>query len=361
MSPSVLYDGWPLVRQPLGPAAVHLSALLAVHPVGVDALLALPEEPPDWLSTQVVSHVLPLADSPASRLRWEQRLLPALGEEVGADCIHMTSMGAPFFSRLPVLVSPTGYGTQEEPSGLRARLLQSIGIGGAARASAWLWPSDLPAPQPAPVNQVSLSPLVHPVFFQAAGGRIPAELQASGLPETYILYHGPGSFSAMRFVLEAWSWAALPLGGGLPLLLLGLTDAVRQQLKDFLAGSDLEKTVIALGDCSPGHLPWIYQHCEAYFHPASVSPWGDAVRQALACGKPVVAAASPGMDALVGSAAYLAPGDDRRALGAALLSVIVETSLGEELANKARQRAEEWSGNEFVRELGDFYLRLASG
>jgi hypothetical protein len=305
--------------------------------------------------------------NPVGRMRWVQRVLPTLGAELDVACIHLTTMEAPFFSRLPILISPAGFGADDPPSGFRARLGKSIGSGGAARASASLWPMDLPAPQPALANLVCLPPLTNRHFLPApgsqagGGGQALAELRTLGLPETYILYHGPGSISMLRLVMEAWSWAAQALGGELSLVLLGLNEAERLQLKNLLSGSDLAKTVIALEQCPPALLPWIYQRCEVYFHPAPVSPWGDPVRQALACGRPVVAASSPAMEALVGPAAYLAPAGDGRALGAALISVVVETSLGEDLAGKARQRAEAWSTDAFSQKLGEIYRRFALG
>ena len=45
--PIVLYDGWPLVFAPNNPAALHLLAVLAQHPPGFAAHLALPDAAPE--------------------------------------------------------------------------------------------------------------------------------------------------------------------------------------------------------------------------------------------------------------------------------------------------------------------------
>ena len=104
----------------------------------------------------------------------------------------------------------------------------------------------------------------------------------------------------------------------------------------------------------------IYQGCSALFHPAPLSPWGGAVSWALACGKPVVAAESALTDALVGPAAYLAPLDDARALGAALITVLVEEEVAEKLSLAAQKQAAGWHSPAFGQELLAAYQEILS-
>jgi glycosyltransferase involved in cell wall biosynthesis len=94
------------------------------------------------------------------------------------------------------------------------------------------------------------------------------------------------------------------------------------------------------------------------FHPAPIAPWGAPERHALACGKPVVASENLFSDALFGPAAYLAPAGDARALGAALITVVVEDSVAENLSQAARQRAESWLDQGFGQKLYEAYLLL---
>jgi glycosyltransferase involved in cell wall biosynthesis len=94
------------------------------------------------------------------------------------------------------------------------------------------------------------------------------------------------------------------------------------------------------------------------FHPASEPVWGGPIRHALACGKPVVASHDPQTSHLVGPAAYLAAGDDGRALGAALITVIVEEEVAETLAGAARARASTWSGAAYSQALSGAYQRI---
>ncbi len=82
----------------------------------------------------------------------------------------------------------------------------------------------------------------------------------------------------------------------------------------------------------PPEIPALYRRASALFHPAPVTPWGGPVRHALASGAPVVALETGLSSAMVGPAAYLVPGEDDRAMGAALITVIVEDEVREQLS-----------------------------
>jgi hypothetical protein len=75
----------------------------------------------------------------------------------------------------------------------------------------------------------------------------------------------------------------------------------------------------------------------------------------------VVALEDRRIDALVGPAAYLVPdqpGKNARALGAALVTLIVEESVGAALGSAARWRAAAWDGQAFSQALGNAYQEL---
>jgi len=45
----VLYDGWPLVRNPTSPGSLHLLAILENLPDDIDPIVAFPESVPMWV------------------------------------------------------------------------------------------------------------------------------------------------------------------------------------------------------------------------------------------------------------------------------------------------------------------------
>jgi glycosyltransferase involved in cell wall biosynthesis len=162
------------------------------------------------------------------------------------------------------------------------------------------------------------------------------------LPESFVLYHGPTSETALRGLLSAWSWAAGPVGEVFPMVVAGLDDPSRMLLERLAVSYCVSDSVQILPDLPPAGIAALYQRCTVVFHPAQPAPWGDPLLHALACGKPVVSIETGANDLRLGAAAYLAPAHDARALGAALLSVLVEDSVRDMLSAAAVQRALAW-------------------
>ena len=373
----IIYDGWPLVRQPLGPAALHLLALLAYLPSEVEPVVALPAPPPGWLKDSL-THVHATPDTDFAHLEWEQRRLPQLARALDASLLHLTTPTAPLFG-LPIsVISPGSFNEHhrnrerpalKDPKPLNLRLRESLAGGGLSRARGIFWPAGLPQPGlPTPI--FSLPQVVHPSFIptRGPGGEVndnnsPSAgggLQTVDLPETYVLYHGPTSAYWLERTLQAWSWAASSIGEYYPMLLLGLDCQARRTLARLEAKFNVSGSVRALPSLSPEDIPALYRGCSALFHPTPLSPWGGPVNSALVCGKPVVAAESALADALVGPAAYLAPQDDARALGAALITVVVEEEVAERLSLAALQQAAGWHSPAFGQELLAAYQEILS-
>jgi glycosyltransferase involved in cell wall biosynthesis len=79
---------------------------------------------------------------------------------------------------------------------------------------------------------------------------------------------------------------------------------------------------------------------------------------ALSSGIPVVSIEDSRTDALVGPAAYLAQPDDPRALGAALITVLVEGGVAERLSQAGRERTASWSLQAFAEALSKAYAKI---
>lgn len=353
---TVLVDSWSLVYQPNSPAALHLLALVANHPQQAKVILALPGEAPDWLPANLSLLIQPTPDSAAARLLWEQRALPELAKRVKADVVHLFGMHPALFTSIPTLVSPAEYPETARVAGFISRLRVSLSAGGMARGGSLLWPSDLPE-APAQTRSLLSAP-VSPLVAEESGVSIRAELASLDLPETYILYHGPAGEEELRRLLEAFSWAAGPLGSEYPLVVLGLDAAGRSRLEVLLREYGLESRVRLLPLVKPGVIPEIYRRSTVVFHPAETTAWGGPLRLALATARPLVAGETALADALVGPAAYLAALTQPRALGAALITLVVETELAERLSIAARQRAARWEALTFREGLWKVYCAL---
>ena len=363
---SILYDGWALAHQPNHPAAIHLLTLLHYHPADLPARLALPAVSLHPIPESIQTHLIPVKADLRGRLDWEQRILPNLSKQVNAACLHLTSPYSPLFGSARVLVSPCDYlgdlSLRALPTerGLTAHLRTAMGQGGLSRARAILWPDDLPDPG-LPASKVTLPPVVHPAFLDKNLDRQLYQndlLEGLDLPDTYILYQGPGDRSALEDLLAAWSWAAGPLGDNYPLLILGLNPQEQAMCTQLAATRDLQSTIHTLPALSVEALAALFHNCSAVFHPTPYSAWGGTARAALICEKPLVALESPALSALVGPAAYLVPqkqATSSRAMGAALITVVVEENIADDLAQAARKRTTNWNGEQFGKQLAKIY------
>jgi hypothetical protein len=355
----VLLDGWPLINNPDSLAAGHLLTLLTCQPEDVETVLALPGEAPEWLRGKFTLVARPMQDSLRQRFVWEQRSIPALAKELHADLVHLSGAAPALFTSIPNLLSPVDVIEPVRSTGFYPRLRLAFSAGGMRCLGGLVWPSDLPAPAGGrPVFLVSPAP---PFGWFTDDEGEPEDIRRLDLPETYVLYHGPGRSAELQGLLEAYHWAAGLVGEDYPLLILGLDEAGRQHLSRLLPDYGLLDCVHVLPRVSPYSIPWLYRKCSVLFHPAAIAPWGNPLRNALAFGKPVVAGETALSDALVGPAAYLAALEKPRELGAALLTVIVEEELAGQLAAEGALRAASWQIEPFRRGLGDVYRKVRDG
>ena len=72
----VLYDGWPLVRDPISPSSLHLLAILGNLPGEIDSIVAFPEPVPKWLG-DIPADIRPIPNTPSGLLRWDPTRIDA--------------------------------------------------------------------------------------------------------------------------------------------------------------------------------------------------------------------------------------------------------------------------------------------
>lgn len=344
----ILFDGWPLIYASDSPAGLHLLALLERLPPTMQGTLVLPDVEPDWLSALlddlpgrivVLRHKPSIKNTEWGRLAWEQRVLPETVQRYGAVSLYTCGDGVSLLARGDINFSPAAFPEEDRPRGLTARLRQALGRGGSAQART-LWPADLPPL----AGTRAFSPFASRVFqtHHPDDDLYNLNGQKLKLPENFVLYHGPGSQIALNRLLASWTWAAGPIGQVYPLVVAGLDETTRNRFEQLSREFNVSSSVQTLPNLPPHSTAALYQRCTVLFHPTKPAPWGDPLLNALACGKPVVSIDCPEADQRLGPAAYLAPAGDSRALGAALLSVIVEESVSELLSSESVKRMLTW-------------------
>ncbi len=330
----IAINGWPLMRQPSSPAALHLRELLDMLAAAEPPINLLVLHPGDQLESPPAVDTRGLGGSRSSwgRLRFEQSLMPRAAAQAGADVLLSTLPGGAL--RSPV---PQAFVSRPQPAPVRSSLLERLrwalgtaGMHGAAAAYSY---ADLPLAARMNVKLRRLAPSVGPRFRPVEESDDRARRSAYDLEAGYVLCHG-ATRESVPTLLAAWTWVEGSMGDAVPLVLLGLDAELKALAAHVAADLDLEDSVINRPEVDFESLPAIYRGAEACLHPGT-SETGQELRWALASGIPIAAPETADTRAVCGDAAYLSPPGDARGLGAACLTLLVEP---DEVARPLRQK-----------------------
>ena len=287
--------------------------------------------------------------TPDGRLTWEQKLLPDLAREVGANLLHSLTGSLPLTTPLPCVISPAAF--DAGPGGsLLTRIVAALGHGGSSLARALFWPEGLPEPaEDAPV--LRLPNTIHSAF--SSGNSTSADAAS----EPYIFCPGPVRGDALEYLAAVWGKICAGLGEDWALAVDGISNADAQAIRQ-QSGSTAQ--VWPALSHSPTDRARLMQNAAVVLCAGTPSPWGDPMLQALACGRPVAAEENEWNALRAGPAAYLTPPGDARLLGAAALTLAVEESVAEALAEAALVRAQTLRSESFPDRLLQAYWKILS-
>jgi glycosyltransferase involved in cell wall biosynthesis len=116
-----------------------------------------------------------------------------------------------------------------------------------------------------------------------------------------------------------------------------------------------------IGAVAEADKPTLYQGASCFVFPSGYEGFGLPPLEAMACGVPVVTTGAGSLAEVVGNAAYLVPDPtDARKLGAAIISVIVDTDLARELRARGLKQASRFSWAQTARETLRIYQCAAN-
>ncbi|MDX1600951.1 MAG: hypothetical protein R3191_05505 [Anaerolineales bacterium] len=341
----LVVNAWPLCVEPQSMPAFHLLELLEelkeVEP-GLQITLIGPQ--PTQLDRPAGSEFIS-ADLPVGewgRLRFEQRALPRLAGKNEGDVLLSLTDSAPLRSPMPV-IALTVRDSASDSDGFLFRLRRAIGQAGLAGAAArWRW-SDEPLSEGDSTTQVL--PTVSPRFRATDPGDDREVRSELNLPLGYVLCLG-AELLDLPVLLAAWTWVDASVGDAYPLTFVGLSEAGRHYVGERSTELNVRESVLVLEEVGFEQLPAIYRGADAFLHPG-YSLTGQELRWALATGVPIACAETPYASSLLGEAAYLAPSDNTRSLGASCLTLLVEhQEVAKPLREKGLMRAAEYHGQE---------------
>jgi glycosyltransferase involved in cell wall biosynthesis len=132
------------------------------------------------------------------------------------------------------------------------------------------------------------------------------------------------------------------------------------RLHRLVAERDLGAHVEFLGRRSKEELITLYQRCAIFVFPSTEESFGMPLVEAMACGAPIIASRSAATPEIAGDAALLCDAGSPAALSHAILAVLDEAPLREDLQRRAIARARDFSWQDCARRTAAV-LRAAAG
>lgn len=374
----IALNGWFLSHDTQSGSGRYARALLRWLPrvAPEHELVAIAPEAPTATDLDADARITwvtaPTSQGNWGKLLFEQVHFPRACAEQGADLAHVPYWAPPLRSPVPVVttvhdVIPLLF--PEYRGSLLARAYTAL-VSAAARGSQLVLTDSDASRQDIlrllrlPAERVRAIPLAADEIFQPSDAFLAdaAVRQAHQLPEAYVLTLGGFDVRKnVRGLLAAWTWVANALGDSYPLVIAG--DPPRPDgrlfpdVRRLVVELGLTDSVIFAGAISQDDLPAVYRGAAVFVYPSRYEGFGLPVLEAMACGTPVVACQAASIPEVAGDAAYLVDPDDTRALGAAILTPIVNPDFAEGMKQRALARAAQFSWERTARETAEAYVQ----
>ncbi len=310
---------------------------------------------------------------PVARIAWEQGRLPFLLRTSGARLYHGLAFIVPLSTRhIPLVVTVHDLSFVHFPETLppaKALYLKWLTRTSVRRAHHVIAVSestrrDVIAWSGIPARKVSTVPNgVSPRFRPLPPDEVRAWREKKGLPARFILYVGTlQPRKNVDTLIRAYArWRGRARTSPPPLILAGAKGWYYEDLFRLTASLGLEEAVHFPGYIPPEELPYWYNAATLFAYPSLFEGFGLPVLEAMACGTPVVAAATSALPEVVGDGGLLLPPKDVDAWAQALASLLSDPARRDELRGRGLQRAKRFSWERTARETVAVYHRLLDG
>jgi len=161
-----------------------------------------------------------------------------------------------------------------------------------------------------------------------------------GLPDRYILYLGSNKpHKNLIRLIAAFAQSASKN----KLVIAGHWDNRHQEPRRYVEQYDLQEQVVFAGPVSEADLPALYSGAVLFVFPSLYEGFGLPVLEAMACGAPVACSNTPGLQEAAGDAAILFDPLDVESLTEAIISVVADEELRQDLRAKGMAQAARFS------------------
>lgn len=139
------------------------------------------------------------------------------------------------------------------------------------------------------------------------------------------------------------------------LVIAGMKDFKYQELFSMVKALNLTDEVIFTGRVEQQDLPLLYNGAELFVYPSYAEGFGLPPLEAMACGTPVITSNTTSLPEVVGNAGVLIDPWNVEELGNAMLKVISDDKLKQELKERGLKQSKKFSWNKAAEKLLECY------
>ncbi len=306
---------------------------------------------------------------PLRRILWEQAALPLLARQLQLDLLHGAVNVSPALAPCPTVVTVHDLSFMRYPQAfppvqrayLRSQVRRSLRAARRVIAVSEATKRDVVALFGVPASLIDVVYNgVDASFRPAPAAEVEAFRRRLGLPPRFILHLGTlePRKNLPRLVR---AFARVQAGdSGQPAVKLVLAggagwdyDAIYAEV----ARQGLEQEVLFPGYIADEELAWWYRAAAVFVYPSLLEGFGLPVLEAMACGAPVVTSNVSSLPEVAGDAALLVDPTSVDALAEALLRLLDDAALAEEMAARGPAQAAHFPWSRTAAETAAVYRR----
>lgn len=368
-------DATPLPPQPVGAGnyIIQLIRALATSKAEFEFVIYAQESGRELIAAPLspnLEWVIVPDQSPGIRLIWEQAFLPKVVKKSGVQILHSLHYTRPMNLSCASVVTfhDMTFFLFPQLHTYFKRIFFPLAIRQSARkADALIAVSE--STRQDSIRLLRISPnKIHTVrsgineeyHLITEPSLLEACRQKYNLPEKFILFVGMVEpRKNLPLLLNVYAKLALQVDCP-PLVVVGrfgwMVEDIFQQVRKL----NLQNKIHFTGYIPGQDLPIVYNLAQIFVYPSIYEGFGFPPLEAMACGTPVITSAVSAMLEHVGDAGMLVPPQDEEALLQAMLSVLTDRVLHQQLSIKGQAQAKQFTWQRTAQETLNLYRQIAT-
>lgn len=307
------------------------------------------------------------------KVLFEQRSYPQAVKQSGADIAHVPYWGPPLSSPARLVTSILDVipvALPEYSSGLRARLYTSL-VRAASRGAAHTITisnaakSDIIKYLELPEDTITTTYLAaDEAYHPRMGAERDAAVRAKyNLPDQFVLYMGGFDIrKQVNQLLLAYTYVGQAEGDNIPLVIAGREpqwgSPMFPDLRKYADDLKITDYVRWIGYIDEADKPSLYRLADVFVFPSMYEGFGLPVLEAMASGTPVVANEVSSIPEVTADAAFLVDEGNAKAMGGAIIALLLQQPFRDSLINQGLARATNFSWRKTAKETLSVYEKV---